>query len=398
VPKTFSSYLQSRELAGLCCGLALAAVSPDWKGWLTNPSLGLLSLTLVVMLAGFWAAGAIVRAGHPMDIAVRRGTGAGALALLVAGTFFLWGMREAVGFSWVRAGMIFGASALPSLLAGSIAAGLGAVCFRRRVVPLPKLVELPKPFRWAVRGLIGLGFLSGLVAPWMPRPTPKVAVMAVRPEPEIRPAPVPTPTPPRRQFEYNTPADLLTAAPVAWKVKTSRDLGAMSPERGVAFSKDQRFLAWGESNSTIVVHDLESEDVRRISGIPYPVRDMAFSPDGERLFVIMQGQPLRVGVGFLKDRRFVLLPQPKKLSVPEGSVSWWKEKEVVFVPPGGPIRVLNLDTLVVDSKGLAPTELAEIKRDQTIDFPANDRWAFGKGSVLTFAERPEVEGTREWTW
>ena len=94
----------------------------------------------------------------------------------------------------------------------------------------------------------------------------------------------------------------------------------------------------------------------------------------------------------------MLLPQPKKYAVPDGPVSWWKENEVVFVPKSGPVVGLNLDRLEVYPIGLSPDELAKLKRELRLDFASNSQWAFGKGSVLTFAERPEVEGTREWNW
>lgn len=373
------SFLQSRELVGVVCGLGWAAMSPNWERWLWKPTSALMELTMVAMLAAFIVAAAMASAGHRVEAAVRRGTGAGGVALLVTGAVFLWVMRGTAGFYPLRAWSILATSAMPALLAGSIAAGVGALCFRRRVEQPPDLVELPRGFRWSVRSLLALGFLSALVAPWIPRSIPKkVEIILPASVASATSSPSVVASRPREVFVYTTPEALKGAPAAAWKIKTTRRLGQMTAERGLAFSKDQRFLVGLESDRTIVVHDLESEGVRRISGIPFPVLHVSFSPDAERLFVVMQSQPLRVGVGFLKNGSFVLLPQPKKYAVPEGWASWSKEDEVVFLPKSGPTVVLSLHTLEIDPIALSPSELERLKREQVFDFPSNERWAFGR--------------------
>lgn len=397
--KKLPLFLQSRELVGSLFGVAVATMSPSWGQWLESPPLSLSLLLLAAVGSGLMVEASVAWAGHLMEIAVRRATRAGGVSLVVAGSFLLWEVGRNGGFLIFHAWLILLASLMPVLLVASIAGGLGAWRFRRQLNSPPPPLELAGIYRWPVLGLICAGFLTAALSPLIPQPVPeKISEIVPAPGTPERNAPPVAPPPPRVPFEYRTPPELTTSPAVAWRIKTVRQLASVDTARRAVFSGDQRFLAWVESDSSVVVYDLESEGVRRITGIPDSVQELSFSPDGDRLFMVMQGQPPRVGVGFLKNDRFVRLPQPKKHAVPIGRVSWWKEEEVVFLPNSGPTAVLNLNSLEMDETGFSPDELEHLTRDQTLALPSNSRWAFENASILTFAERPEVEGTSGWDW
>lgn len=301
---------------------------------------------------------------------------------------------------------------MPSMLAGTIAAAVGLLCFRPRPAvveagaePLPetKLKELPKLTVWGIRCLIFAGLLLSLIVPFLPQRLVLAQtetnvsrleqLKAVSPSPPPRPEPPPAPP-----FRYELPAALLTAQPVSWKIEATRGLGDFPLQYGVAFSSDGRFVASGGDSRDIVVRDLHSEDVRHVGTLPYPMRSLSFSPDGQRLFVVMEGDPRRVGVADLKSGRFIPLPQPKKHAVPEGQAVWWRETSVLFEWKKESMLALDLDTLEFDPARLSDADSLRFQSLANPAFPENDRWRFAGMDIPSFTELPEVEGTPDWRW
>lgn len=200
-------------------------------------------------------------------------------------------------------------------------------------------------------------------------------------------------------FTYTTPEALKTAPPVAWKVLTRRDLGAMNPSAGVELSADQKLVVALEGDSTIVAQRLEKEETARVGKTPSPIKWLALSPDARRVFVVMIGDPLRIGVADLTTQRFIPLPQPKRHLVPEGRIVWRKDRQILFLTSDTERWGLDLDSLELDRVSLAEDENKAIAAKLNPSLPSTEAWQFFREALeLTTAELPETEGKPNWPW
>ena len=290
----------SPEVMGIVCGLMMFSTWPSLELMLLKAGWALLGIAMLAGTASFIVAARAGMVSPEMESRVRRGAWAGFFTVMVAAACLVFMTRMQLGgYAPIRAIMIAMASVMPAIMAGTIAAGYGAFLFRLDEPMIPASVpgagDLPRPVRLMLRAGIATALLAALLSPLIPERPKAVAVTpVVMPRPITAAETVIPLPPPREPFKYAMPEALKTALPVSWSVRTQREIGAIQSDHGLALSRTGSLLAGLDTDGRIVVHDLESEEVRRISGIPYPVRDMAFSPDGERLFVVMQGQPLRV--------------------------------------------------------------------------------------------------------
>lgn len=404
-PAIFS---RSAEAIGLLSGLLMLSAWKFVPAFLGTPAWALLALVLIAMLAG-WVVGA--RAGldrakpHP---AVRRGTRAAFYAVLMAGALFVLMARTIPGAAapW-GALVIAGASSVAATFAGSIAATIAMLIYQRRTEmsdctalvlaseagagQVSDLATIPEWLRWVLLGVMGCVLSAGLVAPLFPTPLPP-------PPPRPQPPPPEKPyTPP--PFTYTTPEALKTAPPIAWKVLTRRDLGALNTSAGVELSANQKVVVALEGDSTVVAQHLEKEETARVGKTPSPIKRIALSPDARRVFVVMANDPLRIGVADLATQRFIPLPQPKKHAVPEGQIVWWKEKQVLFLTSEIDRWGLDLDLLELDRVSLSEDENKAIAAKLNPPLPTTERWQFFREALeLTTAELPEAEGTPNWPW
>ena len=351
---------------------------------LTQPTWALAMFAGLASLAGFVVGGLLSRAGEAIDKAVRLGGKSAVVATLVASASFALMARKLPGdFSAIRGFLIPLVCALPVILVGSMAAALGALTCRcaegsdeNRVAPA--VIEPPRYFKFCYWGIVFAAILVTVLCPFYPTPYPQA-------EKRADTAP----------FHYSAPEAMAKAPVAAWKLETQRVIGNFDINRGLDISKDERFVA-GVNGGDIVVYDLESEQMQKISNLPFSVGNLSFNPRGDRLFLVSGSEPRRIAVVELMSRRVFLLPQPKKHAVPSGRVVWWDSKEVIFHNDGKTLLTLNLDSLEIDPSNLSPPEVEEIRLIPSQGWPRNERWALGRSQMVTSSELPETEGITDW--
>ena len=403
VVKKLIPFTHSPELMGIVCGLMIFSAWPCLELILLKAGWALGGIAVIAGAAGFIVAAraGVVSPGIGMESRVRRGAWAGFFAVMVAAACLVFMTRMKFGgYASLRAILVAVASVMPAIMVGTVAAGGGAYLLRRREVPTPEPVpganDLPRAARLTIRAGIFGALLIALVSPLIPE-SPKVTQVAMpratREEEPVRPLP-----PPRETFKYTMPEALKTALPVTWKVQTQRELGWIQPDHCLSFTKDERLLIGLDVDGRILVQDLDTHDRWRMPTLPYPVSQVSCSPDGQRLFVVLNADPRRVGVVTINTGVFTPLPQPRKHAVPDCRISWWKDQGVVFLTdPKSPL-MFDLETLEFDPAKLTAEELGRINNELGPGLPKNDRWVFSPGSLLTSAELPEVEGTSDWQW
>jgi ketosteroid isomerase-like protein len=373
--------LNQPSIVGLLTGLLILCGWGFLPTLLERPTLVLAVMVLLAALAGFVSTWISSRSSLRSDLLTRRGATAGVWAALTAEVCFVLMARTMPGASPLRALITAGACVMPAALAGTIAAGCAVAFFRRKGIPegAEPPPELSAAGRWVARCLLGLGIGAGLLAPLFPTAPLRSAVMA---KAEVT------------RFRYDMPEALKTAPPSAWKVATTRSLGSML-EYGLALSKDQKFLAGLANPQSIVIHELDTDAVQSLPMMPHPVSAVSFSPDGLRLFVVMEAAtdgPRRLAVVERGSGRIIPLPTPKKHAVPKGAMDWVKPEWVGF-DVGGLVWTLNLSSLEFEMDALTAEETERVRRGWSLTLPKNDRWAFNMESRIVTAETPETEGT-----
>ena len=352
---------------------------------LTQPAWALGQFCFLAMVAGLFTGGLSSYQGGGLEQSVKSGSKSAVISTIVASACFALMLRTLPGeFAALRGLLIPLVVALPAILAGSMGAVLGALFFRRNETTSESSPnESSVALRWPEWCIIVAAVLTLLICPLFPTPFP----------PELRPRVATVEN--RIPFHYTTPEALATAPASAWALQTQRLIGNIDSGRAFALSRDERFIAGGNGD-TISVYDLESEGVITFPPVSFPLAALAFSPSGERLFFVCDGDPRRLGVAEIKSRKVILLPQPKRHLVPEGRVFWRSEKEVVFAPKISDMKMLNLDSLELDPVQFSLDESNRIWQAITYPLTSNDRWAMGRELMWTSAELPETEGVQTW--
>ena len=368
------------EFLGL--GVGLLGL-PAWKlvsQFLAVPATMLAALGVIGLLAGLAGAAASRRWADDRRTPGRHGAKAAVWAVIVAGAIFVLIARSLTGSGGlIKALMTAGASLLPSMFVGSIAAAVAAAILKlwgTKPDDHPPATEPPALLRWIFRGLIAALTLGAMASPFY-------ASRGLSPLEAGR-------TP----FSYTKPAALDTAPAVAWELHSQRLLGRFDPVAPIRLSKDERFIA-GVASGAVVVQELDKENKRHLPNLPFPPAQVAFSPDGSRLFLVSASEPRRIAVVEIGTGRF-LLPQPKNRAVPVGTIWWHGEKDVWFGESQGKTLALNLDTLLVDPVEVSVDEQKRFEAEVSPPMPRNDRWRFVFQSMVTSAELPETQGTRDW--
>ncbi len=396
--KRLAPYFQNPELIGLVFGLCVWSLFSLIETLLLKPVWGLLAVVLVTSVAGFAAAGRASHLQFPPERCVRRGAWSGVFAVIAAAACLILMAKVQWPHNIPFRAMLLGlTSAMPAVIAGTLAAGGGALLFRRQVLDASEAKEppadLPKWTRILIRGAILLFLIGAIFSPLVP-----VAAPAPYQLPPLHVQNSAVPAAVKVPVYYPVPKELSSSPPAAWTVTHQRELGKVRSDRGLALSSTGRFLSALELSGAIVIYDLESDAVVRIPQLPYPVLHIAFSPDDKRLFVVLEDLPRRVGVVDLETRFLIPLPQPKKFAVPDAPISWWKQTEVIFLTNNQNPRVLDLDSLEFNVKDLPEIELKLIQAGLARQLPSNEKWTFESVSTLMASPLPEVEGTPDWRW
>lgn len=373
------------EFSGLCFGAGILATWTLLPLFLHTPAWGLFALMMVGVMTGFTIGALAGRQGERSDLAGRRGAKAAAWAVLVASACLVLMARALPAASApLRALFICGASVLPAMFAGSIAAVIGMMVFRRNAGMDANPVSDDQPaehaswIRWTGRSFIVLLLMTAAAAPFFPTPHRVLAVDSPKKHPK---------------FHYTMPEALKAASPVLWVLQTSRPLGQFDESIRICLSKDERFIA-GVSGQEIVIQELHHGNEHRIQNLPFRPLTIAFSPNAERLFLVSD-QPSRIAVVDISTGRF-LLPQPKNRTVPDGAVWWRKDKEVWFASEGLQVLSLNLDTLLIEPLDISQIGIEAFKAAVRPSLPKNERWRFLFKNMIASAELPETMGTPDW--
>jgi hypothetical protein len=272
------------------------------------------------------------------------------------------------------------------MLAGACAAGL-------------QLPSLPKP---SVEGtelqgkalllLLVLACVVGFFAPLFP-----ARIQGTRSMP-ARVASVP-PVPPWR---YSKPADFAKAEASRWEVLTTRQLGHVQSSTQVVISPVRELFACVDGNQLRIV-DLNMPTNAVSFQIIGGIQSMSFSPDEGRLFFQTEQNLKRVGVIDLTTSRVTDLPTPKAYAVPSGDVVWWTTDEVAFQNSKGPLRILNLETLEIESEesstawtALPPSDRLQWSSPRKVNLPASERCSLEFRPAITTTEMPTDLKQREW--
>jgi hypothetical protein len=132
---------------------------------------------------------------------------------------------------------------------------------------------------------------------------------------------------------------------------------------GLALSRDQRILAGLANPQSIVIHELDTDAVQSLPMMSHPVSALSFSPDGSRLFVVMEaatGDPRRLAVVERESGRIIPLPTPKKHAAPKCPVDWVKPEAVGFAKEGG-VWTMDLNSLEFEMDALTMEETEQVK-------------------------------------
>jgi hypothetical protein len=391
----------SPEALGLISGLLMLF---SWKLvplFLAAPGIGLLALVICGGVAGVIGAASGTRQGASRREAVRIGTRASVWAVLAGAACFVLMARLIPGlFAPWKALLIAGASALPAMFAGSIGATIAMLASQRNSpaqTEATPVAQLSAGGTWALRvlmiGLSGAGVVAPLFPTPIPPPPPPPPPPPKAPEPKSAEPSVPPP------FTYTTPEALKSAPPIAWRVLTERNLGEMNTSAGVELSADQTVVVAMRGNAAVVAQNLVKEESPRVVRTPLPIKWLALSPDAKQVFVVLTGDPLRVGVVDLESQRYIALPQPKQHAIADGRIVWWKQKQVLFLTSDTERWGLDLDSLEFAPADLTEDEADLIAAKFSPPLPGTAAWQFFRESFnLISAELPETKGIPNWPW
>jgi hypothetical protein len=331
------------------------------------------------MLAGFVVGGLSSYGKVGLEQSVKCGSKCAVIATVVASACFALMLRALPGSVAALHGLLIPlVSALPAILMGTIGATLGALMLRRAEeseIPPPKA---PKFFNVAYSVVI---LVSGLITALCPLVPKRFSF------PESSNSLTP--------FHHSPSEGMTTLPAMAWNLVGRRTIGYLDPNRPFAISNDERFVA-GVNEKDFIVYDLVSEASQRVSGLASSVTNLAFSPQGDRLFYVSDREPRRIGVVDLKSRTVIPLPKPKKQAIPLGHVAWWRENEVIFFDNQSH-WTLNLESLEIDPSQLEPEEIAKIERRRLNILPRNERWSMSSRIMFNSVEVSDTHDASGWS-
>ncbi len=384
----------SPEIVGLTIGSLMAISWPLARHYLAAPAWGLFALSILAVMAGLPSSAISSKLGIHPKLAVRNGARSAVWAVLTAGAWLVFMARTVPGSLAPWKGLsVSVASSLPAMLAGSIAASIGMLLFRTEVSEARKFADTDltppgKWAKWAARVVILMLIVGAFSAPFFPIPLPPAKSSSV-------PIVVSTPTaPPPPVFSYKAPEALQSASSIEWDFKEQRFLGNYNSDVAIRFSPDERFVV-GMQGREVVIQELDRGNERRLPVAPFETRQIGFSPNGERLFLVSSEEPRRVAVLDIPIGRYVL-PQPKNNAIPKGNMAWRRDNEVWFASGEDSVISLNLDTLLLDTRNVGEDELYRFRADASPRLPEMQGSRFSSHSVPISADLPETLGTKEW--
>ena len=375
----------------------------------SRPALPVLGcITMIAALAG---AAAVRLSGRPASDtgwqAARLGARAGLFSSAVSAGMLVLATRlaDASGLFavWVSAPLCI----LPGALAGMAGASLGMAVSAPAPADSsrePSPVPAPDGISWYAFLIWGLA-LIGLLSPlWLRSwrgyfPLPVIKIEAPPPPPVELPKPsAPLPSPPPR-FDFTPSAELSTTPALRWEITDRKTVPDISGDGLLALSGDGRWLA-GMADGDVALIDLHTLDTKCRWRPLAKIQSLAFSPDGQQLFLVTEESPAHVAVLRVEGTRVIPLPQPKKRLVPAGPPRWHEPMAVLFLSSGDVPLVLNLATLEIDPltttsdwKAKSEGERAKWTVQGQSAWPENEHWRLSPLQFTTVTELPEVEGT-----
>ncbi|HWB02961.1 MAG TPA: hypothetical protein VG796_08060 [Verrucomicrobiales bacterium] len=388
---------RSGEGIGLLAGLLmLAARRLLFPSAFTAPVL-LAVIVSISSLAAFVVAVSWRGAGGLPDDAVRKGVlGAAAAAIVAAACFVLLGERSKTPTEDLASLVAGGLSVLPAMLAGLLAAVLAALSFAPNrsgsaADPEPPPAP-PKALQWGARVTIGVLAVWALATPFYARQqAPLPRLFAPRPN-------VPA-TPP---FDFKPPAEMASAHALQWVPAGRRTMGRTNGP-GVAFTRDERWIAFIEQGSSAVrIIDILSSDAKAPIFLPFPAGRLAFNQEGDKLFAVSASEPQFAGVVDISQRQFTILPKPKEHAIPGGDAFWKDDGAVLLGPLNGQRMTMSLASLETDPSQVAvstPPPPWTVRLEEMSTWNASPAAGGGQWRAairITSAELPETTGTSEW--
>ncbi|MBL9144135.1 MAG: hypothetical protein JNM99_10695 [Verrucomicrobiaceae bacterium] len=381
------------ELTGFVSGGLIVALLP-WAGLLVEQPIWLLVAIVCLSAAtGFVVAAVASTQGFSSSVALRRGVIGAAVSSIVAASLFALMARMLPGLLTLFRALLAGwLSVMPAMLAGMIAACFGVV-LGRRASDVPAESGSTQPLQWGLRSVVGLVAVMGALAPVrlsVPKPSAPVVVLPQRSKPE--PAP----------WTYVPPSGLESAHALQWRIKDQRSVSDVLSST-VVLSKDDRWLGYVSSrNNTLVLMDLNHpSDSRRIP-LPHGFDGITFAPDGKRVLLVSEGDPMEMGVADLSTGQYVSLPQLHPRSMRNGKVAWWSEHEVFMQMGQRGDWLLNLETLAMERaettdrwKSLGVEQRSKLAPELSA-LPATNRWAWEPRQIAFTVELPEDVRTSDW--
>lgn len=384
---------RSSEAAGLAVGLMALLSAPFQLAMLRTPGWLLLALVLVSSLAALATAISLAHAPYEPRTIVRRSVATSGIAAAVGVVCFAWLAQRSPGAAF-RAWLPGILSILPATFCGMLTSGIAVLTLADRSPSEQgpsEATPLPKSAVWGIRCAMAFLLLLGLgVIDTFPEPA---AVAAIQPS-------NPKPSPPET---FSVPKEMAYAEATTWQLFKRRNVQGVAP--GVyAVSADDRWLAvLAQDRQALRVLDLHAFDAGKAISLPRPVDRLSFDPAARRVIAVRDASPASLLVIDVLRGAVTGLPMPKKRAVPEGSLLWWKDHELLIGTSAKDLRILNLETLEVDEALVIPswnetpvTEREKVIRGMALGLRETARWKWEVSRAVQATELPEVEGTSEW--
>ena len=186
----------------------------------------------------------------------------------------------------------------------------------------------------------------------------------------------------------------------------SRNFDGADGRLPVALSPNEKHFAYCKSSPrfALEIRELDSLEIVARVELPQEPTTVAWSPDGRMLLLASEGGGRRLQVFDMRNSRLIPLPQPVDEHVPEGSVDWWNDEEVLFTS-GASVRMLMLDTLRLRPpsnsilwNALTAEGQEKIRRGAGAEhLPVNSRWRMSPHSTIRRYTVP-VNTAAEWSF
>ncbi len=384
----------SSEMLGFVLGLSALLAAPFQATMLWDPGWVLFSLALISSFAALARSVAVANDLADPRQAVKQGVASAGIASLAGVFCYVWLARRFPDTAF-RAWLPGLLSILPAMFCGMLTAGIAVltVASRPANAQASETPSLPAYLTWGVRICMGTLLLLALgVIDTFSEP---VTVAEIKPQ-------LPRPPPPAPDT-FTVPKDMAHADATRWQLSKSRAIHGIASGL-YAISYDDRWLATAmQDRHALRVLDLHTFDEGKTIRLSRPVDRISFDPAARRIVAVSDSEPAEFVVIDMQIGSIIRLPMPRKRAVPQGSLRWLREHEVLIGTSERDLHVLNLETLEVDAasdvsswKETRITEQEKIVQGMAPGLRETARWKWEVSHAVRATELPEVEGTSEW--